>query len=88
MASTPLSTIAAPAPSAGSFLSGLVIVSFGGWLSYLVAVLLAACILIGIVWAVRRPPDGTQSTTLVAPSHSFSPTRHRQQEVGAPTTLA
>lgn len=37
-----------------SFLFGIIGISFGGWLGYLIAGILGACILIGIVRAVRR----------------------------------
>lgn len=37
-----------------SFLFGIIGISFGGWLGYLIAGVLGACILIGIVRAVRR----------------------------------
>lgn len=37
-----------------SFLFGMLGVTFGGWLGYLVAGFLGACILIGVVRAVRR----------------------------------
>jgi len=37
-----------------SFLFGLVGVSFGGWMGYLVAGFVGACILIGVARAIRR----------------------------------
>ena len=37
-----------------SFLFGILGISFGGWLGYLVAGLLGACILIALVRAIRR----------------------------------
>lgn len=37
-----------------SFLFGIIGISFGGWLGYLVAGLLGACILIALVRAIRR----------------------------------
>ncbi|WP_341646957.1 GlsB/YeaQ/YmgE family stress response membrane protein [Thauera sp. SDU_THAU2] len=40
--------------SVASFLFGILGVSFGGWLGYLVAGVVGACILIGIVRAVRK----------------------------------
>lgn len=37
-----------------SFLFGIMGVSFGGWIGYLIAGVLGACILVGLVRAVRR----------------------------------
>jgi len=37
-----------------SFLFGILGISFGGWLGYLVSGIIGACILIGIVRAVKR----------------------------------
>ena len=37
-----------------SFLFGVFGISFGGWIGYLVAGVIGACILIGLVRAVRR----------------------------------
>lgn len=37
-----------------SFLFGILGVSFGGWIGYLIAGVVGACILIGIVRAVKR----------------------------------
>ncbi|MPT25032.1 MAG: GlsB/YeaQ/YmgE family stress response membrane protein, partial [Starkeya sp.] len=37
-----------------SFLFGLIGVGFGGWIGYLVAGVLGACILIGLVRAIRN----------------------------------
>ena len=37
-----------------SFLFGILGISFGGWLGYLIAGLLGACILIALVRAIRR----------------------------------
>lgn len=37
-----------------SFLFGIMGISFGGWIGYLIAGVLGACILIGLVRAVRR----------------------------------
>ena len=37
-----------------SFLFGILGVSFGGWIGYLIAGVIGACILVGIVRAVRR----------------------------------
>lgn len=37
-----------------SFLFGILGVSFGGWIGYLIAGVVGACILIGLVRAVRR----------------------------------
>lgn len=40
--------------SVASFLFGVLGISFGGWLGYLVAGVIGACILIGLVRAVRK----------------------------------
>lgn len=37
-----------------SFLFGILGISFGGWIGYLIAGVVGACILIGIVRAVKR----------------------------------
>ena len=37
-----------------SFLFGILGISFGGWIGYLVAGVIGACILVGIVRAVKR----------------------------------
>lgn len=37
-----------------SFLFGILGISFGGWIGYLIAGVIGACILVGIVRAVRR----------------------------------
>jgi uncharacterized membrane protein YeaQ/YmgE (transglycosylase-associated protein family) len=37
-----------------SFLFGIFGISFGGWLGYLIAGVLGACILVGLVRAIRR----------------------------------
>ncbi|WP_026790649.1 GlsB/YeaQ/YmgE family stress response membrane protein [Pleomorphomonas oryzae] len=37
-----------------SFLFGILGISFGGWIGYLIAGVIGACILIGIVRAVKR----------------------------------
>ena len=40
--------------SVASFLFGILGISFGGWLGYLIAGILGACILIGLVRAIRK----------------------------------
>ncbi len=37
-----------------SFLFGMLGISFGGWIGYLIAGVIGACILVGLVRAVRR----------------------------------
>jgi uncharacterized membrane protein YeaQ/YmgE (transglycosylase-associated protein family) len=37
-----------------SFLFGILGISFGGWIGYLIAGVIGACILIGVVRAVKR----------------------------------
>ncbi|MFN3987789.1 MAG: GlsB/YeaQ/YmgE family stress response membrane protein [Rhodocyclaceae bacterium] len=37
-----------------SFLFGIIGISFGGWIGYLIAGVLGACILVGLVRAVRK----------------------------------
>lgn len=37
-----------------SFLFGILGISFGGWIGYLIAGVIGACILVGLVKAVRR----------------------------------
>ena len=37
-----------------SFLFGILGVSFGGWIGYLIAGVIGACILVGVVRAVKR----------------------------------
>ncbi|CAI9413617.1 hypothetical protein ANOBCDAF_02990 [Pleomorphomonas sp. T1.2MG-36] len=37
-----------------SFLFGILGISFGGWIGYLIAGVVGACILVGVVRAVRR----------------------------------
>lgn len=37
-----------------SFLFGMLGISFGGWVGYLIAGVIGACILVGLVRAVRR----------------------------------
>ena len=37
-----------------SFLVGIIGISFGGWIGYLIAGVLGACILVGLVRAVRK----------------------------------
>lgn len=37
-----------------SFLFGILGISFGGWIGYLIAGVIGACILVGIVRAVKR----------------------------------
>ena len=37
-----------------SFLFGILGISFGGWIGYLIAGVIGACILVGVVRAVKR----------------------------------
>lgn len=37
-----------------SFLFGILGISFGGWIGYLIAGIIGACILVGLVRAIRR----------------------------------
>jgi uncharacterized membrane protein YeaQ/YmgE (transglycosylase-associated protein family) len=40
--------------SVASFLFGILGISFGGWIGYLVAGVVGACILVGLVRAIRK----------------------------------
>ena len=53
-AARPVVRVYAFDPAIASFLFGVLGISFGGWIGYLVAGVIGSCILIGIVRAVKR----------------------------------